>query len=314
MIVICEWNASSYHLGGRLVTDGARIALQAAEGPSSLIERIAAKARPPCLVLFQVNLSYPERVPCARESVAEQLRARGYAVWNARICDITKRNVQRWNRALGLPGCEAERDGDPGERLIIKNNFNAHARAEKNLTDRERELLGYPPYQQSPIHDQPEYPVLLRHEVPQSFWDSPDLAIERFIGNVGGLFARIYFAGTTVIVSSGRSETPVRRMADCRQRFDILTERHVVDDPQQCARLPEPLLGALRGAVKMADAMSLDFGCIDVVMDDDDRSYVVDINCTPFWGRHEHPEFFAHLRSGFEHVLPSMGAEEHASA
>lgn len=53
-------------------------------------------------------------------------------------------------------------------------------------------------------------------------------------------------------------------------------------------------VAALRSELK------LDFGAVDVVMDDKKRCFIVDVNPTPFWGSENQPEIVQHLTKAFD--------------
>ncbi len=306
MNLVCDWNAWERYLVQVLTEGSEPLLLNASEDADTLLARVQRHAAPADMVLFNVNLSFPERLPRDRASVVTALEARGFTVWNGRIQDITKRAVHEMNRRLGLPCTLAPREGAREERVMVKNNFNAHGRPEKLLRPEERELLGYPPYAPSPIVNFPEYPVLPRELVPADWWTSPDLVIERFVDNRLGLFFRVYFVGYRVSVSHGRATNTVRRINECEDRVDYLVSRPFLDDPQLAPLLPEPSASVLRAARTMADAFCLDYGAVDLVLDEQGLPYVVDVNPTPYWGpvSEGEEEFLQHLREGLTEDRP----------
>jgi hypothetical protein len=297
MIVACEWNAWSAYLIHWMLGDRARLTLSATEPPIQLLPRILEYE--PELVVLQVNLSYPERLPVRRAELVQALAQQGIPVWNGGIRDITKRAVQQLNATLGLPSCAASRDGAPDERVIVKNNFNAHSRPEKLLTAEQRTLLGYPPYQPSAIVAEPEYPILRRDQVPDAYWRDPALFLERYIANRDGDFVRVYFAGERCAICAARSEEGVKRLICSRDKVDYLCSRQALDAPDRAEKLPGPMRTAFRTAMSFARGAGLDFGALDLVLDDGGQAFVVDVNPTPYWGSEIHEELLDHLREGF---------------
>ena len=52
-------------------------------------------------------------------------------------------------------------------------------------------------------------------------------------------------------------------------------------------------------AAKLCEAFSLEFGALDIVVDQDSCPYVIDVNPTPGWGLEKQGEILDFLRDGF---------------
>src|SRR4051794_38775580 len=63
--------------------------------------------------VFHINLTLSARVPFGRDTLIDELTARGVTVWNAGILDISKRAVQRSCARAGVGSVVAPADGDP---------------------------------------------------------------------------------------------------------------------------------------------------------------------------------------------------------
>lgn len=301
MILVCEWDSWDRYLIQRLPVSARQVTLSPSDSADALLGRMFEICPNPDLVLMHINLSDPTRLPVGRVQVIEALQKRGIRVWNALTSDTTKHRIQELNESLGLPVTRAGSEGDPDELLMVKDNFNHHMWGERRLTPEERTSLGYTFSGESPIVDLPDYPVMKRADVPEQWWENEFLFFERFVTNSGGDFYRIYLAGDSFAICAGRSEKPVRRMKECRDRVDYLMQRHYFGVPELEGRLPEDLRRIFCACVKVAGALQLDFGTLDVIVDDDGAVYVVDVNPTPWWGKGlANMEFFEHLREGVE--------------
>ena len=69
--------------------------------------------------------------------------------------------------------------------------------------------------------------------------------------------------------------------------------------PDQDA-IPHAAAIVLEQVVKFTKAVGVDYCAIDVVVDDEGRPYIVDLNTTPHWGDGGHPELLTFLRHGIE--------------
>jgi len=150
----------------------------------------------------------------------------------------------------------------------------------------------------SPLVDHDEYPVLRRGDVPASWWECADVHIERYIENASGEFFRVFVAGHRAALCYGCSTQPVRRMRDESDRLNFFVSRDFHEDALAPVLLPSIHCEVLRCSTLVADAMKLDFGAIDIVVDDEENVYIVDVNTTPYWGSDEPDNVLQHLRTG----------------
>lgn len=305
-IIVLEWGARGGFLIDALLPHATRIALSTGDSAYDLLRRVNGSPLASKVVLFHINLSEPGRLPKNREVVVERLRGGDVDVWNARVCEISKPAIQRWNRSLGLPDTEASRRGPKGQRLIVKTRLNAFGAPEQRLSAAERVALGYSPPRPTPI-DGGEYPVLTRGDIPAEWWQRKDLFFERFIENGRGEFFRLYFAGPQCVLCHCFSNDLVKRTGNTSDRINYFLTRQAATQRFCDLILPSSASTALRNGVRFADAFGLHFGAIDVVCDHHGTSYVVDVNPTPWWGNDEQPGLLEHLRRGFD-VYPRQGA------
>jgi hypothetical protein len=79
-------------------------------------------------------------------------------------------------------------------------------------------------------------------------------------------------------------------------------------DSSGAERLPPSIWAAFRNTIRFVDAFGLDYGALDLVFDDDDLPYIVDVNPTPWGGRGMQAEIVAHLRAGLVAVSAIRGS------
>lgn len=257
--------------------------------------------------MVHVDLTEPQRLLRDAGELSRYVTGHGIALWNARVRDISKPSIQRWNRSLGLASTAAPRDGDPDELLIVKTRLNAFGRSEARLTPTDRSRLGLP--RRGREFTLGEYPVLRRRDVPVSLWRRRDLFLERWIANREGQFFRVYFAGERCVVCHCRSRAAVKRTSNAEFRANHLARRKDARRALFAAVMPELVVAVLQSAVRFADGFQLDYGALDFVCDDDDVPYIVDVNPTPWWGRDRQPGVLEHLRGGLPPDPPGRAAK-----
>ncbi|HET8796442.1 MAG TPA: hypothetical protein VFO89_02065, partial [Thermoanaerobaculia bacterium] len=271
----------------------------------TLLRRIAPRAnQPPLDVFLHIDLTDQRRMPAQRETLVRDLRARGATVWNAALPDLSKPAVQRWNRRLGLPDTTAARRGSPSEWLIVKTSFNCFSATECQLSPEERVAIGYARRWTTPIDAWPDYPILRRKDVPEEWWRSRKLAIERFIRPSPALFFRVSLAGEGAILTVYRTRNRLGRPGNSSSAQDLLLERSASRDDASLRLIDHSGREAFRNAVRFSDAIGLDFGAIDLVFDGTDAC-VVDVNPTVFWGRQMDAQLGRHLRRGMTRWRPA---------
>jgi hypothetical protein len=263
-----------------------RISSDVFENIPSLNRRIDG---PTTHFLFHIGLTVTERFPLQRQKLIKLLDFRRIVLLNRFIVDVRKRFVQSFCRRIGLRCSLAESTGPKSELVIVKTNDNCGGEAEQRLSARDRQILGLPGVH--PIIRDTNYQVLRRGDVPTSWWQDNRLCIENYIHNKEDLFFRVYILLDKLVVSSLISDQLVKR-PDTRlpRRNFLFSRRETLEGPR--TRLPVELLHSVSVFQK---AFRLDYGAIDLVMDDSRRFYIVDVNPTPFWGTENQPEITAHL-------------------
>jgi len=201
-----------------------------------------------------------------------ELRRRDVDVWNAFVTDISKRRVQQVCRGAGLPCAATTKEGDPDELVIVKSNANFGSKSERALSRREREKL-HIQEPQALFRSELAYLVAPRRDVPDGLWQDEGLAIERYIHNAEHLFYRLRFVFDTWVISEVINPHYIKKMENCTSQKTFLVDRW-----DRSSRLPD---GLMTIAARFIDAFRLDFGALDVTLDDRGDFYVVDANPTP---------------------------------
>jgi len=254
------------------------------------------------LVLLHFNVSRWGRLVADIQDLLDTVKENGGTVWNVRIRDIRKSVVQDVARRIGLPTTGVGTGVPPDTPVLLKTELNARGRPETRLSNAALERLGLSRLAE-PVCA-PEYQKLRAGELTLETWEDPRLHIERYIHRGDGTFYRVFFAGVRCILCEGRSQAVIKRMEIADGRQDFLLHRALAGDALVSNMLGAPRAAVFAAAVVFSDAFGLDFGSIDLVVDDDDAVYVVDVNVTPYWGGR------AVLDSYLEHLAgrPSQAA------
>ncbi len=222
--------------------------------------------------LFNLDLTFTSRFPEHRKELVTELRRRGVDVWNALVTDCSKRNIQRVCRDAGLPCVATAQDGDPDERVIVKSNTNYGSQSERALSRGEREKLLIPK-PQALFRDELDYRIMPRGSVPAGWWRDEGLAIERHVQNSQQVFYRLRFVFDTWVISETIDPSDIKKMENCTSIGHFVVHRG-----DRSSGLPA---GLLTTAARFIDAFGIDYGALDVMLDDHGVFYVVDANPTP---------------------------------
>ncbi len=248
-------------------------------------DAVLTQVRSDCtLFAFHIDLTDASQVPLQRDRLAAALADRRVTLLNRDTTDISKRRIQRACLAAGLPCATAPRDGDPDEWLVVKTDLNCGGDPERRLSDADRARLGIR------LSDEwtgsHSYRRARRAEIAPSIWDSPDLVVERWIANREDLFFRVYVMRSHVVMCRGKDTALFKQMRGAIPRtawFIDADRAAVLQGP-----LPAPM-HVFDTVARFRSAFPLDFGAIDLMLDDEGTGYVIDVNPTPYWGGGSHP-------------------------
>jgi hypothetical protein len=256
---------------------------------------------------FHLCLSQAARLPLNRPMLIDALHKRGIRIINSKVTDVTKRQIQRLLRESGLPHTEAAPKGDPEEMLIIKTNYNYGGEAERRLSSVERGVLGVSEIS-NVVRNSKSYRVVKRREVTADLWCSPGIVIEKFMRNRENVFFRAYVACTHVAISKARDPALIKKMPIGIERRTAYCSRigyelTVVESEFSVAPRLLHVLG------RLIDLFELDFGAIDIALDEATTDYyVVDVNNTPHWGNGGHKSLLEFLREGILKRADTVGS------
>jgi hypothetical protein len=230
---------------------------------------------------FHLNCTVTRAFPAGRRELVDGLRARGLRVLNAGAVDVTKREIHRVCDSLGQPTVAATPAGDGDQWVIVKTDLNFGGATEWALSAEQRERLGIG--EGSDLIWKPNhYRVLRRAEVESCWWQDPRLVCERFVENSRGVWYRLFLLGGRGALCELQSDQQIKKVGESalvRWWRTASTPDRDVDG----AALPA---GVHAHALRVAAAIGLDFGAVDVVVDDAGAAYVIDVNTTPAY---QHP-------------------------
>jgi hypothetical protein len=264
MLDVFEWCAWDAFLITHVWPDATRISVVPGTSLPEPGDRAGA-------AMVHVNLSQPGRAFPGFSNWLARHEAIGRPVINGYFDSIDKWAVQDACRRAGLPVTRAAQDGDPDEMLIIKARANHYGRFERYLASDMVGDMAPPPW---------PYPErvhrLSRAEIPVEIWSDPRITVERYIGNSEDRFMRAYVTGDFVAVAISQAAGLVKEM-DQKRPIEMLSTQ---SGSTQAYHPRDPLAVAHR----LARTMRVDFGALDLAVDDDGVVYPIDINTTPAWG------------------------------
>ncbi len=284
MLVIYEWQAWDQFLLPALYPESCRLSACIGERDHEVVARLPSGCR---WFAMHLNLTDSSRVPQGRARLIDLLHALGIVVLNGRVVDISKGAVQAACVACGLPSVTASRDGSPDEMVIVKSNANYGGMAEARLTPAERRFLSLVDHHRWSA-DAHLYRVVPRRDVASSSWSDPGSVVERFITNDHDVFLRVYVMGRRLIVTAAESWLVIKKMFRDLDKHDFFFDGEVWIErpvPTRWSALVDVVVGFVPVLRRFCAHVSLDFGAIDVVMNNARELFIIDVNTTPHWGR-----------------------------
>ncbi len=231
----------------------------------------------PGAFLFQINCSITRKFPFCREELSEALTEGGWILCNQELVNISKRWLQNHFRSRGCNSVAVDREGPGEELVVIKSNYNWGGVKEREFPKDLRERLGIDEIPPEDL-DQKSYRATPRAEVSARWWEDPSVAIEKFIGNGEGYYFRVSIAGPRCHLVKLANPASIKKVGKSRVvgtwGADFRSELET-DDPHA-----KRVLAEVR---RTSSALGMDFGSMDVVLDDDGVPFVVDVNVTPWF-------------------------------
>jgi hypothetical protein len=252
------------------------------------------------LFAFHLNLTQTASFPHDRSELCRALLRAGIATVNADVTNISKAFIQAACRRLGLPATEAPPEGDPDEMLIVKTNLNYGGLGERSLGVGDLRMLGRGASECA--IDAKSYKILKRRDVAHSEWNDPALFIERFVRNCADRFCRAYIFGEHFVISEVVDPSVLKKMPAGIERSNFFF-RFDQNGCEPMGASSARLTSLARQIRRFAESLRIDFAALDVVIDDDDRSYIIDVNTTPSWGVGMGPEVETFLRAALNGLI-----------
>jgi len=291
VIYVYDWLAWENSLFRALFTSAVRIKADITQKNKHVLKRVT---RQNGYFLFHVNLTDTSKFFEDKETLCDALKSRNITCLNKDITNISKKFVQDACLFLGLNSTRAFQDGDPDELLIIKTNDNFGGVNEAILTVAQKIKLGITAAISNPDLN---YIVTERCTIEQNIWDDSSRVIEQYISNADNLYYRIYKVNNRTAISEASEAGLIKKMPDGIKRtnyfFDTLAE-----DSFNTTKADMTELYFIIN--KFCTHIKLDFGALDVVRNDNNQFYIIDVNTTPSWGRklYPEPELFEFLAGG----------------
>ena len=290
-VTIFDWGTRSDFLLKRLYPSARIVTANPLVDADTIVRAARENFRNPSLWLFHLNISFSEQWLPHREAVIENLRNFGYHIVNGRIVDIRKSTLQKLNLDLGLPDVRVTRDDDPFMRVMVKTDYNYGGVCESKLSSVETKNSGLLDASGCSISSFDEYYVCEIGQVSEETWQDKRLVVEKYIDNDCDRFCRYYRCGGRAVLSEVINRDVIKKMVPGLPR-----ENWYLNFGEEC---PVTHARVVRNAIKMCRNLALEFGALDIVIDQDGCPYIIDVNPTPGWGLEEQSDMLSFLRGGF---------------
>lgn len=275
-IAIVEWEAWDNFLLPYIFKDAERISVDPFSEASA--RTILDAARRLDLVCFQINLSIMSDLPLSLHSIADALRSSDVQTVNALCQNISKHELHGALARCGLPSLRLTKPTTSSCLAIIKSALNYGGVFEKKYRKRIPPSAKCAPLVRDDLGPY-SYQVLPANQVPAYAFEDDSIVIERYINNTDDCFYRLYFAGSNRVVVKAHCAGHIKKI--CGDDRDINYGYSADNSEDALEILPAPILDI--GSVLPA-AMKAEYGCIDIVANDDGECYAVDFNSTPHAG------------------------------
>lgn len=293
-IAVLEWQAwdgflLSHVLGDhvmRVKTDPFR------EFPSEQFDRICDSSSTVC---FQINLSVRGQLPLKIGELTNRFLKKDVYVVNGFAQDIRKSTLHKHLEVIGLSSLRADRSGASDEMLFVKTDLNYGGELERWLP-RENIIAGGLEQLVSSELGAYRYRTVQREMLREDHWTDRAIVIEKYVTNSEDSFYRAYFSGKQIIIVKAFSPGVIKKLAADERDTNFVTDlEHAKDGTDEL-----PISARLkRDIATFVENTAVEFGCIDIVHDDYDNHYIIDLNLTPYAGKRPHDRFLTNfLRSG----------------
>lgn len=298
--VICVCNGWGGYVASLIYSDIPIVFIDFGVTPEQAARQIRAAAPRKNIssVLLHFDIALWDGVIDRLPELVKLLAREGIYVWNGEVRDIRKRRIHDTCNRLGLPHLGSLAGMSQNDLTIIKTDLNALGRPELKLRDDQLECLGLGDLRRSKVPSISQYSVQPLCEVPPEVWLAPELVVEKYVSRSDGLFFRTYFARERCVFTQAQSPELIKRFnRPFFGHIDYFLKRPI-SALQLLANLSGPTqIEAFEQVVRFADAFGLDYGAVDQVVDENGRSFVIDVNPTPCWGTGDIQALREHLRA-----------------
>jgi hypothetical protein len=293
-IVVYQWRAWDGFLISRLIPDATVVA---AAFDHSLQDVLQALPPWPSAFLPHLACSLTAHFPTCREGLMLELASRSIRLPNRDVVDISKKALQRCCVEASLPATLAGKEGDQAELLIVKTNSNFGGKNELTLSEANRAALGIREHNKEVIKGPYQYIVRTRGEIPSCWWSDDNLILERYIENDEHIYYRCWAAGDHLVLIEMFNPDRIKKMGKSRLlRHWMIKLREGGSADISGSDCPRSMVGDIECFKK---GFCLDFGSVDIVINQGGVPYIIDVNSTPYYNTQlEVPGMIDHLASG----------------
>ena len=296
-LIIYHWNGWPGYVIDKLSPKAIVREASPSENVRKLLDSLPVS---PGVFLFHLNCSITEAFPSQRQELLAALDDRGWVTCNEEVVDISKRGIQARLVDAGCRSVLGRQEGPPEELMVIKSNYNYGGKNESLLPENIQTLLGVEHISTAGLN----YTTSRRAEIQEDAWSDPSLTIERFVGNERGHYFRAWVAGERTHLVELHCPDNIKKIGISRL-MGIWSSQFDSHSP-----LPDPAADrVMTEVIKVSVALGLDFGALDVMVNDEGEPFVVDVNTTPWFRLHPgwevsgFPDYVHHLSAGSAKAL-----------
>jgi hypothetical protein len=272
--VVYRWLTSDEFLVARIVPDATVIEAAVDDELEAILAKVPADARS---FQFHLNCTITDRFPQCRNELISRLSQNGIRVINGNLTDISKRTIQQRCASLGLNTTAAMREGDPDELIILKTDLNFGGDSEWALSDAERSKLGLG--EGSTLIYRPDhYQVVPRKDMEPSWWTDPSLVCEKFIDNRDNRWYRAVMLFSRLVLRELINPAQIKKVG----QSEIVGQWTIDTADPSILTGPEPVpTRIMSDLIQFMSAFKMDFGAIDIMVNDAGDPFIIDVNSTP---------------------------------
>ncbi len=214
-------------------------------------------------VFFHIAFTYPKHFLNDRDKLIKSLEDKNIKAYNINVTDNSKRFLESFLMTSELNNPFVTKDGNPDESVIVKSNFN-------NFGIRDVEISKLHPNWSLPCprEKRMKYYIKTRKDISDKEWDNPEYVIQKYITNKNNVTYRgVYHRGKSIVFVDN-SNIIIKKLTS--------TDEWHVSSTQETSKIFDILK-------ILSNKLKFDFFTIDVVKDNADNFFVIDLNTTPAW-------------------------------